>query len=951
MNTKNILTLALAAGITLPAMAQYDIIDTLAMKDQRVDVGASRTFSREESAAAISVITAKDVNHRGGRNIGNNLIGQGSGLVSLQGAGLYNVANPTFYVRGLQSLSGSSPLILVDGVERDIDNVLAEDVESVQILKDAAATAIYGYKGANGAILIHTKHGKLNTKRMVFTYDHEFQMLQNKPDMVDATTYAKAVNEAYRNQGGKATYSDAVINSYAAGNNPMYYPNVNWANETFRDMAHMNRYNMEFSGGSKNIRYYTDVNLLTSYGFVKQTKPVDGDYSTQNKYTRASIRSNMDVELTPTTQLHTHISGLLTEQSQPGNQADLWTMVYQVPANAFPIRVSSNTWGGNTVYTTNNPVAQSNGAAYYKNHQRSLNADFVLDQDLSSVTEGLKASAQLGYDTWSNVYENHSRTYTYGYYTVADYQGGVVNEADATLTTDGETSKMGVDSNNDAFTRLFFVKADLTYDRSFGKHDIFGQLRYDYEFSDYTGTNTTIFRHNIGLLANYVYDKRYTAQLVLTESGSNRLADGSKWAFSPTAAFSWNISNEAFMQDMEWLDFLKIRASYGLQQLDLLPGDNIWTYYDSFYAFGSPTYSFDNTGSGTEFGMTYIPQAKTESLGREHARKLNVGLDATLLKGLNVSLDYYNQHRYNIWCNTAGSYTSVFGYTAPYENVGEVDSWGIELAANYSRQMGDWSWNVGGAFNYNKNEIIEQAELPQLFSNTASTGKPLNQIFGYQADGFFQQSDDKNGDGVISVDEMSFPQTFTTVYPGDVKYKDVNGDGKIDTNDRTAIGYNNVCPEITYNLNLGVEWKGLGLMANMQGVANYSGTLTANGLFRSAVATNTLSKYLYDNCWSNERNNTQSPKFPRLSATTNANNDVVNTLNVFDRSYFKLRSVELYYHLPTDMLQTLKVVSGVKVYAKGIDLFTCDNLEEGDAAFYGAAPLTRNIQIGAQISF
>jgi len=957
MNTKNIITLSMVAGLSLPAMAQYDIIDSVAMKDQLVDVGATRQFTREQSAASVSVITNKDVNRRGGRNIGNNLLGQGNGLVSLQGAGLYNAANPTFYVRGLQSLNGSTPLILVDGIERSIDNVIAEDVESVQVLKDAAATAIYGYKGANGAVLITTKHGVANSKKIAFSYDHEFQLMANKPQFVNAATYAAAVNEAYHNQGSKSTYSDAVIDSYRNGTNPLYYPNVDWVGETFRDMAHMNRYNLEFSGGTKNIRYYTDVNLLTSYGFVKQTQPVDGDYSTQNKYTRASIRSNMDIDLTPTTVLRTHINGLLTEQSQPGSQADLWTMVYTVPANAFPIRVNDTTWGGNTVYTTSNPVAQSNGTAYYKNHQRSLNADFVLEQDLSSITDGLKASAQLGYDTWSNVYEDHSRTYTYGYYTVSNYTGGVVNAADATLTTDGSTSNMGTAANNNQFSRRFFVKGDLTYNRLFAeKHDLFAQLHYDYEFSDVTGVNTSVFRHNFDLLANYVYDNRYTAQLILNESASNRLASGSKWAFSPTAALSWNISNEEFMDGVEWIDFLKVRASAGLQQLDVLPGDNVWTYYNSFYVFGTPAYGFDNTGSGTDFGLTYVERAKTENLGREQALKYNFGVDAALIKGLNLSFDYYYQHRYDAWVSTAGSYTSVFGYTAPYENLGEVNSQGFEFAIDYSKQMGDWTFNLGGAFNFNKNEIVEQAEEPQLYDNTKKTGKPVNQIFGYQANGFFQKSDDLDGNGIISADEMKqkgYPvQNVTTIYPGDVKYQDLTGDGVIDSNDITAIGYSNVCPEINYNMHFGVEYQGIGIDVTLQGVANYSGVLSTNGMYRSAVATNTLSQYLYDNSWSSERGNTENPMFPRLSATSNANNDVTSTLNVFDRSYLKLRNIELYYRLPSDMLSSLKYVSAVRVYVKGIDLLTFDNLDNGDAAAYGVnQPLTRNIQLGASITF
>ena len=953
MKTNYIITLALLAGISLPAMAQYDIIDSVAYKDQRVDVGATRTFSRENSAASVSVITNKDVNRRGARNIGNNLIGQGNGLVSLQGAGLYNAANPTFYVRGLQSLSGSTPLILVDGIERSIDNVIAEDVESVTVLKDAAATAIYGYKGANGAILITTKHGNFNERHIRFSYDHEFQLMTNKPKFVDAATYASAVNEAYRNQGGNPVYSDAVIQSYQNNSNPLYFPNVNWVDETFRDMAHMNRYNLEFSGGGKNIRYYTDVNLLTSYGFVKNTEPAEGGYSTQNKYTRATSRSNMDVELTPTTILHTHIFGVLTEQSQPGDQADLWSMVYQVPANAFPIRLDNGVWGGNSVYTTNNPYAQSNGTAYYKNHQRSLNADFVIDQDLSSVTEGLKASVQLGYDTWSNLYENHSKSFRYGSYSVTNFTGGVVDPAYASLSIEGNDSNMGTGSGNNDWTRRFFVIGNLTYDRSFGKNDLFGEFRYNYEFNDVTGTNTSLYRQNFSFLANYAYDKRYTAQVVLVYTGTNRLAKGSKWAFMPTGALSWNISNEAFMEDVTWIDFLKLRASAGLQQLDVLPGDNVWTYFDQFYAFGSPAYSFDNTGSGTEFGNTYIAQARTQNLGREKALKYNAGLDATLFKGLDLSFDYYFQNRYDIWCSTSGSYTSVFGLTAPYENVGKVESHGFEVSLDYSKRIGDaWTVNIGGTYNVNKNEIKEQAEAPQLYPNTVTTGHPYTQTFGYIADGFFQTSDDANGNGIIEVSEMASPQSFTTVYPGDVKYRDVNGDGIIDTNDRTAIGYSTTCPEIVYTAHFGIDYKGFGIYAAFQGVGNYSGTLTTSGMYRSAVATNTLSQYLYDNSWSSARGNTANPKFPRLSPTANANNDLTNTLCLFDRSYFKLRDVELYYNLPASVLEKVKYVSGVRVYVKGIDLFTIDNLDNGDAGAYGATlPLHRNIQVGASISF
>lgn len=957
MKTKNIFMLTLLAGASLPAMAQYDIVDSVEYKEQTVGIGANRLFTREQSTAAVSVITNKDVNKRGARNIGNNILGQGTGLISLDGSGLYNEQNPTFYIRGLQSLSGSTPLIIVDGVERAIENVVAEDVESVQILKDAAATALYGYKGANGVVVITTKHGSYDAKSITFTYDHVFSFLTNKPTMVDAATYASAVNEAYRNQGSSSVaYSDAVINAYKNGTNPLYYPNINWADETFRNVSNNDRFNLEFKGGTRNFRYYTNVQLLTNKGFIKNFQN-DG-YSTQNKYTRGSLRSNMDIDLGPKTKLHTHLYGLLTEQSQPGARADIWSMIYQIPANAFPVKVSDAVWGGNTVYTTNNPVAQSQAAAYYKNHQRALYADLQLEQDLSAITEGLSIQGQIGYDTWSNVYEDHSKTYRYSYYEVSN-TGSVIENGNASMSSVlGSDSNMGTGSNNDAWIRRCIFNASLNYKRTFAdKHDVYGQLKYDYEYNDKTGTNTTVYRHNVSLFGHYGYDSRYLVDVALVESGSSRLAPGSKWAFSPNVSAAWNISNEAFMKNVKWVDFLKLRASWGNQSLDVLPGGDVWTYYDQFYLMNANTYPFDATYTGTQWGNTYLSTAMTQSLGHERASKLNVGIDATLFGGLNLSVDYYYQHRYDIWCSTAGSYSSVFGLSAPYENVGVVNSKGVEISADYSKKINkDFIVNLGASVTFNKTIVEEQAEAPQLYANTSSTGCRYGQAFGYVANGFFQKGDDLNGDGIISASEMTqlgYPvQSFTTVYPGDVKYVDLTGDNVIDTNDRKAIGYSATAPDIYYNFHLGAEYKGVGIDAMFQGVGRWTGFKTTNGLYRSAVATNTLSQYLYENSWSEERGNTANPLFPRLSTTSNANNDVNSTLNMFDRSYLKLRYVELYYHLPKTLLGKLGFVNNAKLYVRGTDLFTADHLDKADAAVYGVSqPLTRSLQLGAAVTF
>ena len=415
MNKRHIFVLSLLAGLTLPVMAQEENQEqTDKFLGQTIDVGADKVLTREESTAAVSVITSDKTDRRSAKNIGNSILGEGNGLISLQNGGRYAAQNPTFYVRGLQTLNGNnSPLILVDGIERDITSITPEEVESVTILKDAAAVALYGYKGTNGAVNITTKRGKFESRSIKVTYDHLFNSIVNKPKFVDAYTYGLAINEARINDGLTARYSAQELNALRDGTKPYLYPNVNWVDETFRDNAMTNKYNIEFTGGAKNFRYYTMVDLISDKGFVKNPNENEG-YSTQDKYVKGNLRMNLDIKLTPTTDVRVNLLGVLQETSRPGSQADLWDMVYTVPSAAFPIKDEKGVWSGSDTWAgTSNPVAQSIGAAYYKNHSRSLFFDVTLKQDLSSWIKGLSGSIRVGYDNTSNLYEDHSKTYVY----------------------------------------------------------------------------------------------------------------------------------------------------------------------------------------------------------------------------------------------------------------------------------------------------------------------------------------------------------------------------------------------------------------------------------------------------------------------------------------------------------------------------------------------------------
>lgn len=930
--------LSLFAGLCLPTTAQESNEEqTDKFVGQTIDVGAERLLTREEATGSVSVISSETTDRRSAKNIGNSIIGQGNGLISLQSGGRYADVNPTFYIRGLQTLNGkNSPLVMIDGIQRDIVSIAPEEVESVIVLKDAAAVALYGYKGINGAINIVTKRGKYNSRSVKVTYDHLFTSLANKPKFVDAYTYGLAVNEARINDGLTGRYSNQELNALRDGTMPYLYPNVNWVDETFRDNAMTNKYNIEFRGGGEKFRYYTMLDLISNKGFVKEPGANEG-YSTQDKYVKGNLRMNMDINLTQTTDLQVNLLGVLQETSRPGAQADLWDLVYTVPSAAFPIRDENGIWGGSDTWAgTQNPVAQSIGAAYYKNHTRSLFADMKLTQDLSGLTKGLNAFVRISYDNIANIYEDHSKEYVYSVNAPTWADGA--SEPTVKSEIYGKDSEMGTDAKTNEFDRLLHFDVGFNYQRTFGDHSIYSQLKWDYENNDPNGVNNTVNRQNITWWSHYGYMNRYFVDLALVESGSSRLAPGTKWAFSPTLSAAWVISKEKFMENVEWVNFLKLRGSAGIINVDNLPGDEVWSYYAQQYGTSGGTYPFDS-GWNSSFGRSYLERVATTNPSHEKAYKYNVGMDAKLFGCLDVTLDLWKEHRTNIWVTSEGKYSEIFGMEPPYENAGIVDSKGIEVGLDYSKKLGQVEFNVGGNFSLNKNEIKEMLEEPRQYANLVQTGNPYGQLYGLEAIGFFKDEADI---------AASPTQNFSTVKPGDIKYRDVNGDNIIDTNDEVAIGYSTTCPEIYYSLHLGAEWKGLGFYAMFQGTGNYSAVLNTKSMYWPLINNTNISQYAYDNRWTPQN---QNAKFPRLSSQSNANNYQTSTLWLADRSFIKLRNLEVYYKLPASWLKKTKIVNAAKLYVRGIDLLSFDHIDENDAEAYGINPMTKSVALGLSVTF
>ena len=493
---------------------------------------------------------------------------------------------------------------------------------------------------------------------------------------------------------------------------------------------------------------------------------------------------------------------------------------------------------------------------------------------------------------------------------------------------------MGFDSKLDWQKRQFNFVGNVDYQKTLDRSNkLFASLIYSYEMNEKNGQHNTYYRQNVAGYFHYGLMDRYFADLTLMASGSNKLAPGHKWAFSPTLAAAWVISKENFMKNVDFIDFLKLRASFGIVNYDGIPGENYW---EQNYGGGSGYFLADNNESSSGG----IQEGRLPNIGSTHekAYKYNVGVDAAFLKGFTFTADTYYEKRKDIFV-TPGTVSSVLGVSSTFANGGVVDSWGTELGLNYFKKLGDVSLSVGGKFTFNKNEIKEKLESPKAEDYLYEKGHPVNQIFGLQAIGYFVDQADIDNSPI---------QQFAAVKPGDIKYKDQNGDGLINENDRIALGYNTVVPEIYYSFDLGVEWKGLGVSATFQGVGNYSAVLNTQSMFLPLVNNTTISNHYYENRWTPE---TPFAKYPRLTTEKNDNNYRTNSVWLADRSFLKLRNCEMYYKLPLTWISKLKM-KNAKVYVRGVDLLCFDKIDIADPESYGATfPLTRSVNFGITIGF
>ena len=925
MNIYRMLTLV-AAVSSITANAQVKLNDKNA---EAYDLGYGIETGKYLSTASATTITGEELQQTSATSLAQALYGRLAGLTALSQGGFSGDENKgaTFNIRGYHTLNDKGILILVDGYERPIDRLSVEEVESVTVLKDAAATALLGYEGINGAILVKTKRGVEGKTHVKVNYSHKFQFDPEFADMVDGYTYANALNQARHNDGLSPAYSEQELGLFKDGSDQFFYPDVNWRDLVFKNRAGEDHAYVSVYGGTDKVKYYTNIDYTDARGAFKDTK--QAEYNSQLRQSKANIRTNLDFNLTKTTLMSVNLFGVFQETKRPSDIGadDATASVYRLPATAFPYKTSTGVWGGNEAYGDANPVAKIQESGFYKTHQRQLWVDAKLSQKLDFLIDGLNVFVSAGYANSAIYAENSHKAHQYGY---ERYNGTVGDKNNVSLNLLGNKETDLTFSNWNA-GQWWKAKASIgvNYNHSFFGDDHFNaSLVYDNSGVSTDGRGNTYYRQNVMGVFHYDFRNRYVVNLVLAGNGSSRTYP-SKWAFSPVLSLGWVYADNA----NGVFNYGKLRASAGLQHTDYMPTYGMWL----------PTWDVSHgyVIIGNNYGATWgasLGSFPTTCFTQETSANFNFGTDFRMMDALDVSVDAFYQLRSHIMLPASYENSSVVGIQSSYNDVGEVKSYGFEIGAKYVKNItADLNVNFGANLSWARNEVVRYIGTP-TYPLSDPVGHRVNEAWGLKSAGFFKDQSDINSGN---------RQEYSTVNPGDIKYQDLNGDNVINEFDVTSLNGATDIPELNYGFNLGVEYKGIGLNAWFQGAGNYMKYLPS-AIWGGMSDNGNLSVDYYNNCWDVAGD---KALYPRLTSQNNRNNSQASDVWYRPVRFLKMRNVEVYYKVPARVLSKLSI-SAAKIFAQGENLLSFDNVDAMDAEVLSTAyPMFKGVNVGVMLTF
>lgn len=935
-----------------------------------VQVVAYGTTKKVTVTGAMSSITAQDVLKTPVSSIGNALSGKMPGLATVQTTGQPGADDATLYVRGVGSLNvnQSQPLMLVDGVERSFFQLDPNEVEDITILKDASATAVFGVRGANGVILVTTKRGQEGKAKVNFSTSVALQVPTRMPEFANSYEYASNYVAAQRRDGvadASLAFTDESIEAFRTRSNPMAYPDTDWIDMLIKGSALQTQHNLTISGGTQKVRYFASLGVFTQDGLFRS---FETDYNGNFKYNRYNYRVNLDMDVTKTTQLRMNIGGRVTDRRQPnyeanssGNLSNLFRDIYRAtPFSGVGIVDGKWIWA-DTKKVANIPgnlrdgLYPYYGKGYNTRGGNVLNFDFVAEQKLDFLTKGLKVHLKGAYNSGVTLYKIRTGTSPH-YEAILNGDGSVDYRRVGEKTTLNYTESMGM-------SRDWYVEAAVNYKRDFGKHHVTGLVMYNESMTYYPDdVYTSIPRSYIGLVGRATYDwnTRYMADVNIGYNGSENFAPGKRFGLFPAFSVGWIITEEKFMKPLKSvLNYLKIRASYGIVGNDQTRDNSRF-----LYLLGSYNTSPDNVISTTAtrlhgyfFGnnTTLTSRIQEAKLGNmdvtwETAAKQNYGIDLYMFNSrLKVNMDYFIEHRRDILLsrNTNPTY---FAVQMPDANLGKVDNKGYEVSVNWKDQVRDFGYSIGVNLSYAKNKIIFMDEVSQPYEYMQETGRSVGQNFGRKFDGFFSEAEVAAYPEERGKTMPDYGSGFTP-HPGDAKFKDLNGDKKIDQNDECAIGYP-VYPQLTGGINLGFSYKGFDLSMTWQGAAQVSRML--DDIFRYPYGPNkdlALVKHFTNDTWTQKGD---AAKYPAITFVNSAHNSQASDLWLRDASYLRLKNVEVGYSFSKKALRKMHLGS-LRIYATGYNLLTLDKLKvidpessTGSSTMY---PVVKVVNLGLKVGF
>ncbi|MCF2446741.1 TonB-dependent receptor [Dyadobacter sp. CY345] len=928
----------------------------IAQKPNEVSIG----FGKQPAnlvTSAISTVQGTELEKNFTLNLGNTLFGRLPGLTVAQGGSEPGASTPSLLVRGINTLGGASsaPLYVIDGFisngngpSNAFMQLMPEEIESISVLKDASATAVYGARAANGVILITTKAGQNGPLKVSFTTKQGFNQAQYLPKFLNSYNYASLYNEALRNDELTERYTQADLDAYQNGSDPYFHPDVNWYDQVLRKTAPVSGYNLNFSGGDNYVRYFVMLNALNSQGLFKNFGD-QNDESSNSKYSKYNFRTNLDVNLTSRLSAEFKIAGSVEQTINPNNYTTggTFNLLASLPPNAFPVYNPNGSYGGNSLYA--NPVGNMLSTGFYRNNSRTILSSLKLTEQLDMLIKGLSVSGAVSIN---NYFESGSqKSKQYPRFAISKNAAGetVYGPAIGQLT-----SLSGSEVTLDQYRNLIF-QAFLDYKRVFGKSNISGMLMFNSDNVTLFGStaeptvpsanSTDAYKHNAASgRVTYAFDNKYIAEFSASYMGSESFPPGKRYGFFPAASVGWVASNEGFVKNSNVIDYLKFRASYGLIGNDIISGLGLSSRYAYTPTFGGAGYFF-GTGNNAVGGFAENSIANP-NLTWEKEKVLNAGVDLTLFKNLDLTVDYFKRDRYDILVASNSTMPQFTGIITPNLNQGKTQSSGFELGLRYnSKKEAALTYFVEGNVSYFKNKVVFNAEAFQFNQQLYFTGRRINQPIGLKAIGFYSEQD--IADRLI--DPKNVPGVLTEVIrAGDIKYQDVGGadgnpDGVIDANDRVAIG-NPSLPNFTAGLHGGLNYKGFDLDLVFQGVTG--NTVYLGGNYFHAFQANGQIAPIAEGRWTPET--AGSASYPRLSSKDNLNNYQFSSFWQRDGSFIKLRSAEVGYMLPTPVSDKLRLKT-IRVFANGTNLFSWDKVPYGDPESLSGYPVTRTITAGFRI--